>query len=83
MGMSHIYRSKGPPGVWQQGPSPGVATRAVPSAAAAILGMVEGLILGVAAGTIPGMDGTILHPDHGRSLMTVYMYEYSENGQCV
>lgn len=75
--------AQGLPGVWQRGPSPGVAAQAVPSAAAAILGMVEGFILGVAAGTIPGMDGTILHPDHGRSLMTVYMYEYSENGQCV
>lgn len=60
--------------------------RVTPGAAgreAAISGMAEGVILGVAAQAIPGMDGTILHPDYGGSLMTVYMYEYSENGQCV
>lgn len=73
----------GPPWVRQRGPSPGVAAGAISGAAAAILGMSEGVILGVAAGAVPGMDGTILHPDHGHSLMTAYMYEYSEKGQCV
>lgn len=54
-----------------------------PGTEAAISGMAEGVILGVAAQAIPGMDGTIPHPDYGGSLMTVHMYEYSENGQCV
>ena len=63
--------------------TPGAAAGTFPGAEAAISGMAEGVILGVAAQAIPGMDGTIPHPDYGGSLMTMYMYEYSENGQCV
>lgn len=61
----------------------GAAAGTFPGTEAAISGMAKGVILGVAAQDILGTDGTISHPDYGGSLMTVYMYEYSENGQCV
>ena len=53
----------------------GAAAGTFPGTEAAISGMAEGIILVVAAQAIPGMDGTIPHPDYGGSSMTVYMYE--------
>lgn len=83
VGKSHIYRSTWTTLGAAAGAQPRRGCRGHLRSSSSHLGHVWRGHPGCGSRAVPGMAGTILHPDHGHSLMTAYMYEYSENGQCV